>query len=259
MVRWYLGVLVKRHRSRLALVCLVAVVFFGIRARLAAARARTSSVDPIAAMHAAVEAETADLARAGAKARTTSLAMNRDRRLQWIRQCAHPPRCEPWLVDAIVDGAPPEDQRQALRVSFAALSEDLARAATDDELATAAASAIGGFIARPGMGLAMLGEMPATTLASASKSPDQARGKTLKVTGRILEIRARDGLVEGTLATEAKTTVHFITAMGVKGLRAGSSVTYRGVFLRRDADAHATSTSVPALVVVGAFDTPENR
>jgi hypothetical protein len=258
-VRWYLGVLFKRHRSRLALICFAAVVFYGIRARMAAARDRSSIVDPRAALRAAVDAETADIARAAANARTKSVAMNGNQRLQWVRQCAHPPKCEPWLVDAIVDGAPPEAQRQTLRVSFAALTEDVASTATDDELATAAASTIAGIIARPGMGMALLGEMPVTTLADASKNPAHARGKTLKVTGRILEIRSRDGLIEGTLATEGKTIVQFVTAIGVKGLRAGSSVAYGGVFLRRNMDARATSPSVPVLVVVGAFDTPQNR
>lgn len=212
----------------------------------------------MAALLAAVDAETADIARAGANARTKSAAMNGNQRLQWIRQCARPPKCEPWMVDAIVDGAPPEAQRQTLRVSFAAISEEVASTATDDQPATAAASTIAGIVARPGMGMAMLGEMPVTTLAQAVKNPAHARGKTLNVTGRVLEIRSRDGLVEGTLVTtEAKTIVHFVTAMSVKGLRAGSSIAYRGVFLRRNTDERAKGP--PVLVVAGAFDTPENR
>lgn len=235
-------------------------MFLGIRAGMAASRARPRSVDPVLSLHATVLAETADIARAAATARTTSFAMNRERRLQWLRECAHAPTCEPWLVDAIVDGAPREDQQRALLVSFAAVSEEIARAATDDERATAAASAIRRTIARPGMGMAMLGEMPATTPASASRSPELARGRTLKVTGRILEIRSRDGVAEGTLATEAKTIVEFSTEMGTKGLRAGSPVTFFGVFLRRSAASDATGPSPPpSLVVVGAFDTPENR
>lgn len=260
-MRWYLKRVAMRHRSRLALVCVVVVaaVFFGIRARMASAGARASSAGATAALNAVVIAETSDIARAGANARTKSFAMNRDRRLQWLRQCAHPTKCEPWLVDAIVDGAPPEDQQRALRVWFAAVSEEAATTATDDELATAAAASIAGIVARRGMGLALLAEMPVATVASASKSPDHARGKTLKVTGRILEIGSRDGLFEGALLTETKTVVRFVTAMGVQGLRAGSSATYRGVFLQRHADANATSGPGPSLVVVGAFDTPENR
>jgi hypothetical protein len=257
-VRWYLKRLAMRHRSRLALVCFIAAVFFGIRVRMASAVTRAAGAGSADALNAAVVAETSDIARAGANARSKSLAMNGDRRLQWLRQCAHSSRCEPWLVDAIVDGAPPEDQQRALRVWFAAVSEEAATNATNDELATAAAASIAGIVARRGMGLALLAEMPVATVASASKSPAHARGKTLKVTGRILEIRSRDGLVEGALVTETKTVVRFVTSMGVKGLRAGSSATYRGVFLRHVIE-DATSSAAPSLVVVGAFDTPENR
>jgi hypothetical protein len=257
-VRWYLKRLAMRHRSRLALVCLIAAVFFGIRVRMASAVARAASASPTDALNAAVVAETSDIARAAANARSTSAAMNVDRRLRWLRLCSHRSTCEPWMVEAIIDGAPPADQQRALRVWFAAVSEEAATGATDDELATAAAASIAATVARRGLGLAMLAEMPVATLASASKSPDRARGKTLKVTGRILEIRSRDGVVEGALVTDTKTVVRFVTAMGVKGLRAGSSATYRGVFLRHVIE-DATRGAAPSLVVIGAFDTPENR
>jgi len=204
-------------------------------------------------------AETAELARASAKTRTTSFAMTRDRRLQWLRECARPPACEPWMLDAIVDGAPPEEQMRALRVSFAAASEARARAANSEELAADAASSIAGIMSRPGMGLALLDEMPVTTLASASKSPELARGKVLKLTGRVLELRARDsGQSEGALAVEGKTIVRFVAALGTKGLRVGASATYRGVLLRRDPDA-TTNAATVSLFTVGAFEMPEKR
>lgn len=241
-----------RHRKRLALLFLIAAVLVGMRARGAlAARGRAASVDPTAALLAAVDAEAANIALAASNARSQSQAMNQGRRLQWLRQCAHPPKCEPWLVDAIVDGAPPEDQRQAVRASFAATSEELAATATNEEKKSAAAAAIAEIVARPGMGAALLGEMPVTTMADASKSPDRARGKSMKVTGRLVEVHARDGFFEGILASDTKTSVRFFTEMSMRGIRVGAPVTYRGVFLGRDADG-------PALVV-GGFDTPTPR
>ena len=257
-MRWYLGVLAKRHRSRLLLLCLVAAAILGIRSRLASARARTSRSDADAALEAML-AETADLAHASAKTRTTSMVMTRDRRLQWLRECARPPACEPWMVDAIVDGAPPDEQARALRVSFGAVAEAQARAATSDQLAADASSSIAGIIARPGMGTALLDELPTTTVASATKNPELARGKTLKVTGRVVELRMRDdGRYEGALAAtlDGKVVVRFVTGMEVKGARVGAQATYRGVFLRLDSSDGSDGKKSASLFTAGALAKP---
>lgn len=205
-------------------------------------------------------AEITDLKRRMEQTRTASAMMDRERRVRWIRQCTQPPKCEAWQLDAIVEGAPADEQRRTLRASFAAAAEDAAQNGAG-ELGPDPARVVAGIVARPGMGPELLDEMPAVTLASALADRANARGKVLKVSAHILDLRDEHDVVEGELLTDNKTVVHFVTAMGTTGLRRGSAATYRGVVVDLQARSGPSLGAAPVmdLVLAGAFDPPAKR
>lgn len=258
---WYFTVLAKRYRTWIATAFLLVIAFHAVRSRAA------SYVVPVdksagfaSAQRAAYVAEEADAARASTEARHKSSGMNPERRLQWIRQCMQVAACKSWQIDAIIDGAPPEDQGRALRVSLASLAEDAAKGAADgDDLATMHATRIVGLVGRPSMGSTLLDEMTSTTLAIAKRDPDAARGRVIKVSGRIIELRTTHGLSEGILLTDDRTEVRFMTSTSVAGLKATAISTYRGVFVQRHLYKSSTGQRKQSFVIVGSFERPANR
>jgi len=259
---WYTKVLAKRYRTWIASAFVLVIALHAVRSRAASYLVVPvfKAVGFASAQHAAYVAEAADAARASTDARTKSAGMNPERRLQWIRQCTQVQSCKAWQIDAIIDGAPPEDQRRALRVSLAAAAEEAAKGTPDgDDLGSVAAARIASLVSRPSMGMALLEEMTPTTLALAKRDPDAARGRAIKVSGRILELRTTHGLAEGLLLTEDKTVVRFMTNMPTAGLTSTSTSTYRGVFLQRHLYKNSSGSRMHALVLVGAFETPGNR
>lgn len=258
---WYFTVLAKRYRKWIATAFVLVIAFHAVRSRAASYLvAVDKSAGFASAQHAAYVAEQADAARASTDARSKSAGMNPERRLQWIRQCMQVAACKSWQIDAIIDGAPPEDQRRALRVSLAALAEDAAKAAPDgDDLASVPATRVVALVGRPSMGSALLDEMTATTLAIARRDPDAARGRVIKVSGRIIELRTTHGLSEGLLLTQDGTAVRFMTNLPVSGLKATSISTYRGVFVQRHLYKSSTGQRKQSFVVAGAFEPPANR
>lgn len=258
---WYFTVLAKRYRKWIATAFVLVIALHAVRSRAASHLvAVDKSAGFASAQHAAYVAEQADAARASTDARTRSAGMNPERRLQWIRQCMQVAACKSWQIDAIIDGAPPEDQRRALRVSLASLAEVSAKDATDgDDLASIPATRIVGLVGRPSMGSALLDEMTSTTLAIAKRDPDAARGRVLKVSGRIIELRTTHGLSEGILLTDDRTEVRFMTSTSVAGLKATSISTYRGVFVQRYLYKSSTGQRKQSFVVVGSFAPPVSR
>ncbi len=256
---WYVKVLAKRYRVWMMLVCVAALALYVLRSTAFARHAQSvPKAGTIAALHAAYVAEGAEIAHFAKEARALSAGMNPERRLRWVRECVRVLKCKTWQLEAIIDGAPPEEQHRALRVSLAASAEDTATTAVDRELSTIPAARVAALMARPGMGMAMLDEMTATTVVMAKKDPAAARGKTLKLSGRITELHASYGVVEGVLVTDNKTVVRFVTNMPTNGLREGSSAAFRGVFMQLHASTSASGARTEAIVVVGTFETPQS-
>lgn len=211
---------------------------------------------------AAGSAEAAEHSRLQGRAKTiaSSAAMPSETRDAWVRQCVQKLGCKQWQVDAIIEGAPPSDQPRLTRISMAAAAEDLAKAASDGtQLSVAQAGPIAGLLARADVGLAALDLMSPTSLAEAKKDPAGARGKVLRVSGRIIEIRKTGDLFEGALATDNGSIVRFATMLSTAKLFEDSYATFRGVFVQEYDYPNVSGGQTRSLYLVGGFDIPENR
>lgn len=110
-------------------------------------------------------------------------------------------------------------------------------------------------------GLPMLDLMPSTSLAEAKKDPHGSRGKVLKVSGNVIEIhRAKNGdIFEGAIMTSGMSVVRFVTSLSTEGVFDGTWASFRGVFVQEYAYPNVSGGQTRSLLVVGAFDIPQNR
>jgi hypothetical protein len=227
------------------------------RGRVEVAAAQASAV---VAKEAADQAAAKSRAKSTADTIATSAGLSTDRRLEWVRQCVEKLGCKQWQVDAIIEGAPATERPRALRVSMAAAAEDIAKQASDGEtLSAAQGGVIAGMIARDDMGMPLLDAMVSGSLAEAKKDPASSRGKAMRVSGRIIEIRKSGELFDGAMATDGGTIVHFDTMMSTDGIFEGSYASFRGVFIQEYAYANVSGGQTRSLLLVGAFDIPANR
>ncbi len=200
------------------------------------------------------EARAADL-------KLDSAAMGRTERDEMIERCEQD-ACEPWRMDALILGAPVGGERDhATRIAFAAKAQKIARRLGKDgpEVSRGAVNLIGEIVAREHVGLALFDVYRAATVQQAEKDPEATRGGALRVSGTIVEIRTENEIAEGTLATEHAEIIRFITPLSTAGLFARSKASFVGVFVQEYDYTNTRGGQTKSLLVVGAFDIPENR
>jgi hypothetical protein len=200
-------------------------------------------------------------AAAESNARAQSAAMDRGRRDAALRACAVNPECPKWQRDALVEGAPLGPERDHAIVLLAALeARAIARNGKDGTtLSTVPAGLIAGLVARDSVGLAAFDQLPKTTLADAKKDPDGARGGVLRVSGTVIEIHKTDEVYDGALMTGNGDVVRFVTMMPTTGVYAQSWASFSGVFVQQFDYPNVSGGQTRSLLLVGAFDIPENR
>jgi hypothetical protein len=229
-----------------------------------ATAARTEAIQKEEAQAAASAKLAADRQRAAdiASAKAQSAAMDRARRDRWIKQCVSNPACNSWQLDAIIEGAPPGAERtRALRIPVAAGIQSSARkyGKDGDVFSEIGVGMIAGSVARDDAGLAIFDLLPQTNAPDARKDPDSARGSAMKVSGTIVEIRAEGSVAQGALATGNLSFIRFVTAMSTQGLYPDSWATFVGVFVQEYDYPNVSGGQTRSLLVVGAFDIPQNR
>lgn len=188
-----------------------------------------------------------------------SAAMTAAKREAWLRQCTRNATCKQWQVDAILEGAPQPERAHATLVAFAARAQQIAMTAEDGTtINEVPAGLVAGLVGR--FGLALLGEMPPTTLRDAKKDPEGSRGKVTSVTGNVIEIRKSGELFEGALATDDLTIVRFVTMMSTAGIYGEKRAVFRGIFLQEfDYDNVSGGQTRALLYVVAGNRRPGGR
>lgn len=206
-------------------------------------------------------AEEADVRRKQNVATVTSKSagMSRDARDAWIAQCVT--SCPDWQMDAVLAGAPEGKERRHAELAAAAASvRNEARKATDGEsLSLPVVRQVSGIVGGANGGLSMLDTLPKSSIAEAKKDPAQVRGKVIRASGNIVEIRTTNGIAEGSIATDNLSIVRFVTPLATDNLFQDSWATFEGAFVQEYDFANVSGGQTKSVLLVGAFDIPPNR
>ena len=210
----------------------------------------------------AIALATAQKTRAEAdEARTRSATMTRASRDNWISDCVLTNDCPTTQVVAIADGAPEGAERvHATKLHAASLVQKAAQGGRDGTTMTKnVVVGIAAALRNPVAGLPLLDLIPKASVAAAKKSPDDTRGKILRVSGTIIEIHSVDGFAEGSMSTDNMAIVHFLTPLATDGIYEDSWTTFEGVFVQEYDFSNVSGGQTKSLLAVGAFDIPANR
>lgn len=207
---------------------------------------------------ASAKADDVDVEGRAARAKAKSAAMTPAERANWVRACLESLGCTQPDVDAIIEGAPGKERERLTLISHAAAATSMARKAKDGSEVSGAW--IGGIAGSVQMnGLALFDEMQKVDLLDAKKDPDGSRGKFVRASGSIAEIKKSGSFFEGSLMTDSMHVVRFFTPLSTRGLYENSYATFKGVFVQMFAYPNVAGGETHALLLVGGFELAENK
>lgn len=178
-------------------------------------------------------------------------------REETVAACFKDLKCTQPEMDAVIArGADAKERDRLKKLSFAESVAAMARKAKDGfDMSMGEAAAIAMILKNEGQGVLDL--LPKTSIGEASKDTDDNRGKTLRASGSVVQIRGAGSgsarIYEGTLATDNGKFIYFFCPFSTDGIVDGTYAGFRGVFLQEYSYKNTGGGVTHSLLAIGHF------
>lgn len=148
-----------------------------------------------------------------------------------------------------------EEARARALESIADIRNTLSEAVDGSELSFTPLAKLAALLVSRDMKYNAISELPRTNFAEAMKDSDAERGKSMVVSGRVLQITKEADYYVGLICTGSfcNNVYHFVTAGTTRGINGDSSAMFAGVFAQRYSYSNAGGGTTHSLALVGYF------
>ncbi len=151
-----------------------------------------------------------------------------------------------------------EEQAKALQ-AISDIKALLAGAKDADELSFTQIVAVANHLASNNIKYSTIAQLPRGDFGEAMKDPDSERGKSMVISGRVIQISKDGEYFKGLICTGnfCNRVYYFVTPGTTRGISQNSYVSFAGVFAQRYSYSNSAGGTTHSVVLVGYFEGQE--